>query len=236
LTVNKKREKTVKLVIKIGRYIFDGSFDTEKISTYVKLFRTLKRDFHKIVVVTGGGEDSRNYIRAARKLGGSEFICDVLGIGVSRLNALLFIAGLREDAYPEPPSTLEELRKAFEGGKIVIMGGLQPGQSTNAVAALAAEAIGANLLINATNIDGVYSADPKLNSKAQKLKVITTDKLLKMVLDGTLLAGRYELFDPIAIKIVGRSKIPARIIDGRKPDNIIRVIKGEDIGTLIQPS
>lgn len=236
MSIHINDEKTVKLVIKIGRYVFDGTFDAEKISAYVELFRKLKRDFHKIVVVTGGGEDSRKYIDAARKLGGSEFICDVLGIGVSRLNALLFIAGLRDDAYPESPSTLEELRKAFEGGKIVVMGGLQPGQSTNAVAALAAEAIGANLLINATNIDGVYSADPKMNSKAQKLNVITTDNLLKIVLNRKLLAGKYELFDPIAIKIVGRSKIPARIIDGRKPDNIERVIKGEDIGTLIQPS
>jgi uridylate kinase len=56
------------------------------------------------------------------------------------------------------------------------------------------------------------------------------------VLAGKLSAGSYELFDPVAIKLVERSKIQSWIIDGRKPENIIRVINGDTVGTLIQPS
>jgi uridylate kinase len=92
------------------------------------------------------------------------------------------------------------------------------------------------LFINVTNVDGVYTEDPQKSTAAKKLSVISADKLLKLVLAGKLLAGSYELFDPVAIKIVERSKIPSWIIDGRKPENIIRVIKGDALGTLIKPS
>ena len=70
---------------------------------------------------------------------------------------------------------------------------------------------------------------------AKKLNVISTNQLLKIVLAGKFSAGSYELFDPIAIKIVERAKIPSWIIDGRKPENIMRVIKGDVLGTLIKP-
>ena len=232
----KTNKKARKLVVKIGRHLFSSNIDAKKILTYAELFQKLQKNGFRIVVVTGGGEEARKYIAVARELGVSEFICDILGIGVSRLNAFLLIAGIGDAAYPEPPSTLEELRKAFENEKIVVMGGLQAGQSTNAVAALAAEAIGADLLINATDIDGVYTVDPKKDPNAKKFMVIKTNELLKLVLDSKLLAGKYELFDPIAIKIVERSKIPTRIIDGTKTDNIELVVKGKPIGTLIESS
>lgn len=230
------KKKALKLVIKIGRHVFPSDLDSKTISVYAELFRKLKEEGHRIVVITGGGGEARKYIAAARELGGSEFVCDLLGIDVSRLNAKLLITKLDDDAYPEPPATLEELRKAFEGGKIIVMGGLHPGQSTNAVAALAAEAIHADLFINTTDVEGVYTSDPKVDPNAKKLDAIETSDLLKHTLSGELHAGSYELFDPIAIKIVERSRIPTRIIDGRKPENIIRVINGEALGTLIKPS
>lgn len=226
-------KRNLKLVIKIGRHVFSSSLDLKKFSVYIEFFRKLRREGHRIVIVTGGGEEARKYISAARELGGSEFTCDILGIEASRLNSRLLIAGLGGDAYPIPPQTLEELQKVFESGKIIVMGGLQPGQSTNAVAALAAEAVNADLLINTTNIDGVYTADPKKDPYAKKLDKINAEEFLKFVLGNKLLAGRYELFDPLAIKIVERSRIPTRIIDGGNVENIERVVKGEPIGTLI---
>ena len=231
-----REEKPLRLVIKIGRHVFPANLDSKIISVYAELFRKLRAEGHRIVVITGGGGEARKYIAVARELGGSEFACDLLGIDVSRLNAKLLITKLGDDAYPEAPTSLGELRKAFEGGKIVVAGGLQPGQSTNAVAALAAEAIQADLFINTTDVEGVYTADPKVDNNAKKLDSIGTDELLKHSLNGEFHAGSYELFDPIAIKIVERSRIPTRIIDGRKPENIIRVIKGEALGTLVKPS
>lgn len=225
----------MKIVLKLGGHVFPSKLDSGKLLAYTKLLKKLRRDKHKIVVVTGGGEDARKYIKIARELEGSEIVCDLFGIKISRLNALLLITSLGSVAYPEPPKTVWELKKAFELGKIVVMGGMQPGQSTNAVGGLSAEAIGADLFINATDVDGVYTEDPEKNASAKKLDVIKTDELLKLVLAGKLWAGSYELFDPVAIKIVERSRIVTRIIDGRKPENIERVIKGEAIGTLIRP-
>ena len=226
----------MKIVLKLGGHLFPSKLDSRKILGYTKLLKKLRRDDHKIVVVTGGGEEARKYIKIARELEGSELACDLLGIEVSRLNALLLITSLGGDAYPEPPTTIGELKKAFEVGKIVVMGGLQPGQSTNAVGGLSAEAIGADLFINATDVDGVYTEDPEKVATAKRLDLIKTDELLKLVLAGKLWAGSYELFDPVAIKIVERSKISTRIIDGRRPENIERVVKGEALGTLIKPA
>jgi len=226
----------LKIVLKLGGHVFPSKLDSIKIMGYAKLLKKLRREGHKIVVVTGGGKDARKYIKVARELGGSELVCDLLGIETSRLNALLLIASLGVDAYPDPPTNVRELRKAFESGKIVVIGGLQPGQSTNAVAGLSAEAIGADLFINATDVDGVYAEDPEKFTEGSKLDLINTDELLKLVLAGKLCAGSYELFDPVAIKIVERSKILTRIIDGRRPENIERVVKGEPLGTLVKPA
>jgi len=231
---NKPGKKGLKIVIKIGRYVFSSSLDSKTLSAYAGFLRTLRREGHRVVVVTGGGDEARKYISVARGVGGSEYTCDTLGIEVSRLNSRLLITSLGEDAYPAIPVSLEELRKAFESGKIIVMGGLQPGQSTNAVAALAAEAVEADLLLNTTNIDGVYTANPKEDPNAKKLDKIKTSDFLKLVIDDKLSAGGYELFDPLAIKIVERSKIPTRIIDGRKIENIERAVKGEPIGTLVE--
>jgi len=222
-------------VVKVGGHLFPSRIDASRISDYIVLFKKLKKDGHSLVVITGGGIEARKYIKTARELGGSEFICDIIGIMFSRINARLLIAGLGEDAYSELPTSFEELRKAFEIGKIVVLGGLQPGQSTNAVGILSAEAIDADLFINATDVDGVYSADPDNHRNATKMNIVKADNLLKMVLNKNLLAGSYKLFDPLAIKIVKRSGILTRIINGEDPKNIERVINGEKLGTLVSP-
>jgi len=223
----------LKVVIKLTGSIFPSKLNIDRISGYVELFRGLKNEGYKIVVVAGGGEQARKYIDAARMMGASEVSCDLIGINVARLNARLLIAGLREDAYSEPPIDVIELRKAFESGKIVVLGGLQPGQSTNAVGIISAEAIEADLFINTTDVEGVFSEDPKKKQDAKLLRQISADEILRIALSYSVVAGSYKLFDPVAAKMVKRSGIPTRIIDGRTPDNIRRVVHGEELGTLI---
>lgn len=223
----------MRIVIKLGGHLFTSELDPERISSYTEVLRKLISEGHQVVVVAGGGEVSRKYISAARKLGATEVMCDELGIDVARMNAQLLIIRLGKEAYPEPPSSNKELRLALASGKIVILGGLHPGQSTNAVAAAAAEEIRADLLINATNVDGVYSADPKSDSRAKLFSRITPSELIDLLISKSFGAGGYELFDMVAIKIVERSKIPTVIIDGKKPENIIRVIHGEKLGTRL---
>ena len=223
----------MKLVVKLGGFVFPPNPDSKVIRSYAEVFRKMSEGGIRLVVIAGGGGDARKYIKVARELGASEFVSDLLGIEVSRLNARLLISALGDGAYPEPPGSLNLLREAFEVGKVVIAGGMQPGQSTNAVAALSAEAISADLLLNATNIDGVYTADPKKDPSAKRLDSIETGELMKLVLSESMEAGTYELFDLVAVKIVERSGVKTRILDGRDPRNIEKAARGESVGTLI---
>jgi uridylate kinase len=223
----------LKVVVKVGGFAFSNGLKSMTIASYAEVFERLCDEGHRMVAVAGGGEEARRYIKVARELCASEYACDILGIEASRMNARLLIAALRNSAYPMLPKTIQELQIAFETGKIIVMGGTEPGQSTNAVAALGAEALRADILVNATNVEGVYTSDPKKNPEAKKLDEISTEELLNLVLDGKMGAGSYELFDPVAIKIVERSKTPTRIIDGRIPENIEKAVKGEAIGTLL---
>lgn len=205
------------------------------VSAYSELLLELRRNDHQLVAITGGGEAARKYSEAARVLGATEFTCDILGIQVSRLNARLLITALGENAYPEPLTVYEELAHAVSTNKIVVAGGMQPGQSTDTVGALVAEVLRADLFIKATDVEGVYTADPKEDSHATKIEEIQTDELLRLVMERRLSAGDYALFDPVAIKIVERAKIVTRIVDGRTPENVMRVIEGHPLGTLIRP-
>jgi len=222
-------------VLKFGGHVFPLKLEAEKISGYVKVLKKLKGKDHELVVVTGGGANARLYIDAARKMGANESLCDELGIEAAKLNAQLLIAGLGEDAYPNVPESVGEIGAAFESGKIVVLGGLVPGQSTDSVAAMVSELIGASLLVKATDTDGIYTADPKKDPKAKKLDEISCARLKEMLLRLSMGAGEYDLLDSVALRIVERSKIPLWVVDGRKPENIERIVKGERIGTLVKP-
>jgi uridylate kinase len=225
----------MKAVVKLSGSAFPESLETGLVKSYAAELRSLRGEGHELVVVAGGGANARNYIRALRELGGSESHCDEIGIRVSRLNALLLISALGASAHPLVPEDLNQLLAYFSTGKIVVMGGLQPGHSTNAVAALAAEAIDADLLVNTTDVDGIYTADPRMDPSARRLEEIRAGELLKMVLGGSLWAGAYELMDPVAVGIIARSNLPALVVNGADPKNLTRALRGERIGTRIIP-
>ena len=225
----------MRAVLKIGGsllYDKNGNILVEKVRNYAAAIKSLVKDGHSLVVVVGGGIPARVFISAARDLGASEAQCDWLGIKLARNNAELLCAGLGDIAYPKIVETLDELEVAVKLGKVVLMGGLIPGQSTNAVAALAAETVNADTLFNATNVDGVYDRDPK-ESGAKRFDTITIVELKKVLSGGGTKAGEYKLFDSVAIRVVERSKIHTVIFDGRNPDNLTRVFRGENIGTRI---
>jgi uridylate kinase len=219
--------------VKLGGHAFPLKLEPEALSSFVKTFRKFRASGHELVVVAGGGAAARSYINAARGLGANEAVCDQLGIDVARLNAELLVAGLGEDAYPVVPACLDEFRVAFESGKIVILGGLLPEQSTDAVAALLSELVGADIMVKATDTDGVFTADPKRHPKAKKLEKVSYGELRKLVSGKSVKAGGYKLLDPVALRILERSETRLRVVDGREPRNIERAVKGEKVGTLV---
>jgi len=222
----------LKVVVKLGGSIFDPEPSAKRIDGYARVIKAFSKK-NQLVVVTGGGSMARKYIAGARELGASEAVCDQIGIQVSRLNARLLAAGLGDSAFPEILDRLEDLPRFATSGLIVVMGGLQPGQSTNAAAALAAETIRADLLVNATDVDGVYSADPRKDPSAKKLDEVTSEELERILSREGFRAGEYALMDPLALRIIKRSGIPVRIVDGQDPSNVEKALHGKRIGTMI---
>ena len=225
----------MRAVLKIGGsllYEDDGQVRIDRLREYAILLKSLVKDGHSLVVVVGGGKPARSFISAARELGASEAQCDWLGIKLARNNAELLSAALGDLAYPKIIDDYDELEVAVNLGKIVLLGGMVPGQSTNAVAAASAELVHADMLFNATNVDGVYDRNPE-EKGAKKLDTVDVGQLREILSTEGTKAGQYNLFDPVAIGIVERSLIPTVIFDGNNPENLKKVFNKEKIGTRI---
>jgi uridylate kinase len=184
------------------------------------------------VVVAGGGKFARHYISTARSFGSDEASLDIIGIEVSRLNARLLILALGDQAYPTVPEDLEQVSKAVTTNRIVVTGGLHPGQSTNATAALIAEKIKASKLLNATDVDGIYDSDPNKNKDAKLFNEITVKKCIDLLGSEDSAAGAYDLMDIVALKVIQRSKIPTIVVKS-DPAVIQNAISDNNIGTRI---
>ncbi|NOR59901.1 MAG: UMP kinase [Methanosarcinales archaeon] len=220
------------LVVSIGGSVLTSNLDPERIRKYASSIQALAKQ-HTTYIVVGGGRIARDYITAARDLGANEVECDIIGIDMTRINAKLLIAAMGNSAYPVPLTSYQDARNAALTGRVVVMGGLIPGQTTDAVSAVLAEYVGADLLINATSVDGVYTADPNLDSKAEKISSMTPSQLVDIVIKINMSAGSNSPLDPLAAKIIQRCGIKTIVIDGREPENINEAAAGHHNGTLI---
>jgi uridylate kinase len=208
---NSNRIIRKRVAIKLSGSIFSEERNEDTIKRYAEMLTDISIDVQPIVIA-GGGKIARHYINLARSLGSDEASLDIMGIEVSRLNAKLLIAALGEEAYSQVPKNLEEVTIAAESGKIVIVGGLHPGQSTNATSALIAEKVRASRFINATDVDGIYDLDPNISRNAKLLNEITISECVEILKDGSSMAGTYDLMDIVALKVIERSKIPTRVL------------------------
>ena len=224
----------MRYVIKIGGSLIQdkktGKLNIALIKEIASVLRKIYEEDNSVGIVVGGGKTAREYIKAARVFSASEAYCDEIGIEASRLNAKIFISALGNIAYPEPALSFREAVDHILKKKIVVMGGTQPGQSTNAVAAILSEYLNADLFVNATDVDGVYSFS---QGKKVFLSEISSEDLYKILENKESSAGTYPLFDILALKIISRSNIPTVILNGNNPENILKVVMGEKIGTRI---
>src|SRR6058998_2079439 len=229
--LNRAGRESMRAVVKLGGALFRRDPEVNAIKSMARALSEFAREGNQVVAIAGGGENARAYISAARKLGAEESTCDLIGIQLTRANSELFRIALGEVGVPKIPTSLGDVPHLAHLGKVLVMGGLQPGQSTNAVAALAAEITRAEFLVNGTDVDGVYSEDPKKNTKAKLMRSVDAEKLLSWAMGGEVFAGRYELLDPLAIKIMQRAKMPTRFVSLADPGNILAALQGKDIGT-----
>ena len=113
------------------------------------------------------------------------------------------------------------------------MGGLKPGITTDAVAALVAERVNADLLVKGTDQDGVYNKDPRKHADAVKLDHLGFDDLSKVFEESVHKAGIHQIIDPEAIKVLKRKRLKLIVVNGFKPENILAAIEGKNVGTTI---
>lgn len=232
---------TKNIVIKFGGSLLfseGGAINSQKITEFCNILKQNK-DYNSIVVVCGGGNVARQYIRAIRGFTDNEVLCDLIGIDISRLNSQLIIAEMKGLAYPQVPKSFEDLSRAFGFHKIVVMGGLQPGQSTTSVAITVAEYLKAEKLVVLTDVDGIYDKDPDRYNDAKLMEKVSYESLQKLILESSsetqASAGEYRIFDAVSLQILKRSGIKVLVTSGKNLTQFNKIWNKEKefIGTSI---
>ncbi|ELZ80880.1 MULTISPECIES: UMP kinase [Haloferax] len=226
----------MRVVISIGGSVLAPNLDARRVEGHASVVETLAREGCEIGAVVGGGGVARDYIGAARDLGANEVQLDQIGIDVTRINARLLIAALGSQVDPKVPHDYEDAGDAIRRGDISVMGGVMPGQTTDAVAAALAEYVDADLLVYATSVDGVFSADPNEDDDATKFEEMTASELVDVIGDIEMNAGSSAPVDLLAAKLIERAKMRTIVLDGTDPERIEpAVLRGEHTGTDIIP-
>jgi uridylate kinase len=226
----------MRIVIKIGGSVIASPLNADRILEFSKTLTSIKDDGHDIVVVVGGGTLARELISIADGIGLSDNDKDEVAIQVSRLNARLVAGALGEHGSKEIPTTLEDVNKLLATDKIVVMGGLRPGITTDTVAALVLESTKATVLVKATDQDGIYDKDPRKNTSARKLDRLTYSDLHKIVAQKEHKPGMHEILDLKSIRILEKQGAKVIVVNGVKPDNLLAVARGARIGTTVEPN
>jgi len=223
----------LRLVIRIGGSVVASPLNPTLMARYVELLQDLKSQGHGVAAVVGGGTLSRELIRTAKAMGLSEPDQDEVAISISRVMAQLLALGLGKSASLTVPTTIEDAADLLEKGKIVVMGGLKPGMTTDAVAAMLANRVKANLLVKATDQEGIYNCDPRKFPYARKLDLLSFNDLSKLFEANKHRAGIHQIVDPEAVRILQKKKIKTVIVNGFKPENILLAVQGDKVGTVI---
>lgn len=178
-----------------GAVIVPNEIDVEFLKNFAVLIRKHLRRGQKFIIIAGGGKTCRKYQDAARALGElSKNDLDWLGIHTTRLNGHLLRSVFRAEAHP---ALIKDPTENIPMADVIIAAGWEPGWSTDFVAVKLAKNAGATRLVNMSNVDYVYTADPKVDVNATKIEKIGWKefrKLLPVEWDPGLNAP----FDPVA--------------------------------------
>jgi uridylate kinase len=223
----------MRIVLRIGGSVVASPVNPDLINKYAEILRELKRQQHEVVVVVGGGALAREFIGVAKNLGLEQTAQDEIAISVSRIFAQLFLKKIMDIGCETVPSTVEDVVECFSKGRIVVMGGLKPGMTTDTVAALIAARVKADLLVKATDQEGVYDKDPRKHADAVKLEHLALEDLPRVCTEGKHKAGIHQVIDPEAIKILKRDRVKVIVVNGFTPRNVLAAVKGKSVGTLI---
>jgi uridylate kinase len=223
----------MRIVVRIGGSVVASPINTDLMGKYADIIKTIKQHGHEVAVVLGGGALAREFIGIAKKLDLDMMAQDEIAISCSRLFAQLFLKKIGESGCNKIAITIDDAAQCLSEGKIVVMGGLMPGITTDTVAALVAERVEADLLVKGTDQDGVYNKDPRKHPDAIKLDRLSIEDLAKIFEGSVHKAGIHQIIDPEALKILKRKRLKLVVVNGFKPENLFAAINGETVGTVI---
>ncbi|CAI49227.1 uridylate kinase [Natronomonas pharaonis DSM 2160] len=226
----------MRIIVSIGGSVLAPDLEAGRVEAHADAIDSLVADGHEVAAVVGGGDVARQYIDSARDLGATEYDLDALGIDVTRLNARLLVTALNSSAIPEPAESHEDARASMRRGEVAVMGGTVPGHTTDAVAAMLAEMVEADLLIYATSVPGVFSADPNEDPSAERFDRLEASKLVDVISSIETTAGSNAPVDLLAAKVIERSGLRAIVLDGTAPERIADAVDGDPVGTEVLPN
>ena len=187
----------------------------------------------RFILVIGGGSICRKYQQAAKDAGNvTDIELDWLGIYATHLNARF--VGLLFNDLAESELIINPTKKIRSKKSVLIAGGWKPGCSTDYDAVLLAKTYGAKEVINLSNIDYIYDADPRQNPKAKKLENLSWEELRKIVGDKWV-PGANLPFDPVATKAAQNLGLTVKFAKGTDLSSLKNILDGKVYqGSLIK--
>lgn len=221
-----------------GSLIVPSEIDWQFLKKFQKVILEEIKKGKKFIIITGGGHTARVYQKAAQKIIAlTKDDRDWLGVHATRLNAHLIKTIFRKVAHlriNKNPRTKEDLNSHFtQGESLMVAAGWRPGWSTDYVAVILAQRLGAKTLINLSNIKYVYDKDPKKFSDAQKIEKISWLAFRKIV-GNRWDPGLNMPFDPVASKLAEKINLKVIIADGKNISNFKKILNNKKFqGTVI---
>jgi uridylate kinase len=218
-----------------GSMIVPGDIDTTFLSSFKALIESeIDQHGRYFVVIAGGGKTARKYMDAAGVVSDlTPDDIDWLGIHATRLNGHLLRAIFRDHAHPVMITNPDDILDIRKDTPLIVASGYRPGASTDLRAVQIAHRRGATKVINLSNIDYVYTADPKKDPSATPIETISWPEFRKLI-PKDWDPGLSSPFDPVAAKEAELHGIEVAILNGNNLAELKKCIDGVPfVGTRI---
>jgi len=215
----------------------DHGIDPKRLAEYAQDVKTIIDKGVEVAIVIGGGNIFRGVAGASN--GMDRVQADYMGMLATVINGLALQSALKDANIPTRLQTAIKIeavaepyikRKAvrhLEKGRVVIFGAGtgNPFFTTDSAAVLRAIEVEADVILKGTRVDGIYDVDPEKYPEAVKFENISFDDVLKKGL---------KIMDTTAFTLSQENKLPIIVFDMNTPGNLLKVVSGENIGTLVK--
>ena len=210
--------------------------DPKQLNQYALDIQNVVKSGIQVAVVIGGGNIFRGL--QAEENGLERAQGDYMGMLATLINGMALqgslekiglytrlMSAIKMDEVAEPFIRRKAIRH-LEKGRVVIFGAGtgNPYFTTDTAASLRAVEIEADVILKGTRVDGIYSADPEKDSSATKYENVSFNEVI---------AKDLRIMDQTAFTLCKENELPIIVFDMNKPDNLLKLVKGETIGTLV---